>query len=231
MEQNSFTQETKNQPKQNKAKKFFLVILLCLLVISLVGAGIYAWSQQQENKDLQAKNEQLLSEKQSVKETDNKNEATPLADFKIDSVPFIFKYPSSWTMEASEPLDNFAPAPDLYSVTLMEPGSDVRVSRFGNDYVFKGSRIIAYVAKTDLKDMKDRFTGIYQSATNREDITVSGIAAVQYDFGYESDPAVYTQLIKDGKMYTFAYYSDSKNEKDNKSYPSYKELVASIKFQ
>lgn len=218
------------QESQKKTKKGFkttLYILLALLFAGATGYGVYLW-QQQEVDDLKNKNSQSVSENQNKVETKEDPEVTKFDD---KAVPFTFEYPSTWSRIHDKPLTTEAPLSDQYAVTLVKPGSVIEESLFGTTHVSKGSRIIIYVSKTNIAKVSDRFTGIYQYATDKKDKIVNGIDAVQYNFAYESDNGIYTDLIKDGILYSIGFFSDKTKEAEHDSYPGYENLVSSFKFK
>jgi hypothetical protein len=229
--ENNETQPNSQELKQPKRKSVKTVLggIALIMLIGLTALTVYIWQQQKINT---LENENVkLSSQPSPLANDNPKPAQTLIIFKRDSVPFTFEYPKNWAISTDEPLDADFPAPDGYSIKLAAPGSDVQTNRFGNNFVKTGSRIVIYSVKSELQDINSRFTGIYRSVADKKEISIAGIKAVQYNFGYESDPAIVTELIKGGRMYTFSFYSDSEKEKDNAAYPVYEALLKSIKFE
>lgn len=231
MEDHQMQLETQEKPlkKRARARNTLLYILLALLLTGCAAYGTYAWQQQKIDN---------LQKTHDSAETPPKEQATNEATtqlgtvmFNNEAAPFTFEQPTTWSRIHDKPMTIEAPLPNQYSMEIIEPGSVIEENLFGSSITAKGSRIVINASKTDIKDMNDRFTGLYRSATDRKDKAINGVNAVQYSFSYESEAGVYTDFIHEGVLYSIGFFSDQTKEADHAAYPHYEKLVKSFKFK
>ena len=100
----------------------------------------------------------------------------------------------------------------------------------GGSVVTKGARIVVVDSKTGLTSIKDRFTGIYTTAQNKKDVSVGDQSAVQFSFSYESDPGIYTEFVKNGRLYSIQFFAEG-DEMASGYLADYQKTVSSFVFK
>jgi hypothetical protein len=195
-----------------------IAVLAVLLLIGL--GGWYVWQAQTAPPTSQA-------EQETLSKTPEKSTIT----FTDERVPFTFEYPKYWTVTLSKSLRDSQSRPDQYFLEVSAPGTVLAEQPIGGLFVTKGARIVVHDSKTALANIQDRFTGFYgTAATDRVDVAVAGVAAVEYNFAYESDPAVFTEFLKDGRIFALEFSAEG-DERTSSYFPDYKALMASFKFK
>ncbi|HET9411980.1 MAG TPA: hypothetical protein VFO38_03970 [Candidatus Saccharimonadales bacterium] len=149
--------------------------------------------------------------------------------FSEEHIPYSFMYPKTWTVEKSQNLKDGA-LPDQYSITLSAPQTVLVEQPLGGSVVTKGVRIVVVDSKTGLTSIKDRFTGIYATAQNKKDVSVGDQSAVQFSFSYESDPGIYTEFVKNGRLYSIQFFAEG-DEMASGYIADYQKIVSSFVFK
>lgn len=197
-------------------------VIIIVVIIALVGVGgWYVWSSnQQPSPSATNQNDTALPPpSDSTKKT-----------FSDDSAPFAFEYPKDWTLKASPTLTPGQPLPDDYSITLETPDIGFGEMPIGGTEVNQGAQVVVRMSKSTLQDVHGVFTGLRASAQNKSDTTVAGQAAVEYEYGYESQPGHYFDFLHNGRLYSVSYFSAG-NERESGNYASYIDMVKSLSLR
>lgn len=217
--------------KNKKGLRTFLYGLFTVVLATAAGVGVYAW-QQGKIDDLQhTKSQQQSTQNNTTQPTTASNETKKETQYKTPGAPFTFTYNSDWSVVNSDPLDPTLPAPNGYTITLTAPGTFIKKENIGSEATAKGARIVFDSSKTTLTDVNDRYKDSpYIKLTNKKEVTVAGIKGVQYGMGYESEPAIYTDFIKAGRLYSIAFHADTQNKEQSAYYPDYQKLLSTLAF-
>lgn len=198
-------------------------VIVIVVVVALVGVGgWYVWSANQKQPSSSNAN-------QTGADTPSPVDSTKTA-FSDASAPFSFEYPKEWTLKASPALTPGQPLPDDYSITLETPDIGFGEMPIGGTEVNRGAQVIIRTSKSNLQDVHGVFTGLRASAQNKSDTTVAGQAAVEYEYGYESQPGHYFDFLHDGRLYSVGYFS-AENERNSGNYSGYIEMVKSLRLK
>lgn len=219
--------------KNSRLPAVSLSILTGLIVLGLVSYGIYSW-QQAKIDNLNSEYNKLKSIKLNNPEgTAQVDVKIPMSSYAVDSVPFTFAYPSSWALTTDQQLKDTSEVPEVYSFNLLSPGTVIDVNGVGFSYVKTGARINISTSKAYYTDPGDVFKGSLYSryATDKKEMTIDGEKAVQYVFGYESDNAVHTDVVKEGKLYSITFSCEETDEKISNQYGVYVDLLKSFEFK
>jgi hypothetical protein len=193
--------------------------IVFVIVLSLVGfGGWYIWQAQSQPHDAGALPPQANQQQKSTLTFDDK------------LIPFTFEYPKDWTVKIPDSIKEGRPLPNQYSIELRAPGTVETEQPIGGLFITKGARILVSDTKTTLTDIQDKFLGFYAQAKDRANVTVNGVAAVEYTFAYESDPGVFTDLVINGRDYSLGLYAEG-DEKTSAFFNAYKTLVSSFKLK
>lgn len=202
--------------QQQQAGFGIVEVVIVIIILALIGVGgWYIWNANQKSPTSDNGNNTVSSKTYST--------------FTVVPAPFSFQYVSDWSYAVDKPLQSDVPISDQYSISLVAPGTTVIETPIGGGEVTKGARVVIWSTKSSLTDVHSRFTGVYSNATNKTDTTVAGVAAVEYEFSYEGQPGVFTDFIKDGRLYSVGYFAPG-NERLSSSFADYKALLVSFKF-
>lgn len=184
-----------------------------LVVLTVVGfGGWYVWSANQH----------------SASRSDGDSSTTKT--FSDVDYLFTFDYPQTWTIRTSPEVLPGQALPAAYSITLETP--DIRIGELpiGGTEVVKGAQVIVQVTNSSLKDIHGVFTDLRASAQGKKDVTVAGQAAVQYEYGYESQSGQFFDLLYKNRLYSIGYFSAG-NERSSANHAAFVELVDSLHFK
>lgn len=194
-------------------------IIILVVVLAIIGfGGWYVWQAQNNSS-------------QSTGGTNSQPEAPKNKEaFSDGRLPFTFEYPNGWVIKIDEKIQEGQPLPDKYSIFLNTKDRAYAEMPIGGTEVSVGAEVNISVSKTALSSPQGVFTGLRASAQDKSEITVAGISAVEYEFGYESQPGRYVDFIKDGRLYSISYFSAA-NERTSGNFSDYKALISSFSFK
>jgi hypothetical protein len=205
---------TKNQRGFGAVEIIILVVILAIIGVG----GWYVW-QSQNNSNPSVNNPNSQTET-------TKNTQT----FSDERLPFAFEYPKEWVIKVDEKIREGQPLPDKYSIFLNTKDIAYTEMPIGGSEVSVGVKVNIVVSKSTLNSPQGVFTGLRASAQGKTNVTVSGLPAVEYEFGYESQPGRYVDFIKDGRLYSVSYFSAG-NERSSVDFEGYKALISSFDFK
>lgn len=194
-------------------------IIILVVILAIIGfGGWYIWQTQNNSS-------QSTGGTNSQPKTPKNKEA-----FSDSRLPFIFEYPNGWVIKIDDKVQEGQPLPDKYSIFLNTKDRAYAEMPIGGTEVSVGAEVNISVSKTALSSPQGVFTGLRASAQDKSEITVGGVSAVEYEFGYESQPGRYVDFIKDGRLYSISYFSAA-NERTSGFFSDYKALISSFSFK
>lgn len=221
------------QPPKRPRGKAILLTLLALLLIGGAGAGAYFYQQSRIdalNNEKNQLNQQLTEAASKATE----EEVLP-NQFSYPKAPFTFSYPSNWTLSSEQSVTSNEELPENYTINLLAPGTVEAASLIGSQVVVSESGAKITIAKTKATDTDIRkILGALAEMLKLQfkDVTVGGVAGVEYEFAYESPRRISTAFVKDGAVYYISFDAeDDANLTKNEYYKNYEQLVKSFAFK
>ena len=215
------------QPRAPRSKAW-LWVLLGIILLAGTAAGVYFWQQGQVDA---ARREKDLAVQQAQQQQQEPAEPEP-AKFEGPKVPFTFSYPSSWALQSNAPVTYDNALPDSYVTTLAAPGTkEVGMPSGGSELKSGATITVSVSAKPGVKTLAEATVSLPGEKPTPANVTVSGQPAIEYEYGYEGPKRLYTQVLKDGIMYTFMFEVQGTNLKGSEHYKAYQDLVKSFAFK
>lgn len=219
------------QPPKKSRGRAILLMLLALLLIGGAGAGAYFY-QQQRIDSLANEKSQLTQQLINATNKETEQDTTP-NQFSYQRVPFVFDYPTDWTLTSSEPVTYTEPLPGEYGIELLAPGTIRSVTASGTPDVVSENGARITIKKTTVTETDVRKALVFTAAAPEfTDVTVAGIKGVSYEYMNDGPKYVASAVVKDGALYVIRF--DAEDDADltkNDFYKTYQTLVSSFQFK
>lgn len=223
-------QQYQAQPPKKPRGKVILLTLLALIFIAGAAAGAYFYQQQRIDM-LNGEKTQLSQQLADASKTPEE-EATP-SQFSYPKAPFVFDYPSDWTLTSSEAVTYTESLPAEYGIELLAPGTVRSVTMSGTPDVISenGARITLKKTAVTETDVRKALT-FAAAAPEFTEVTIDGVKGVSFEYMNDGPKYVASAVVKDGALFVIRF--DAEDDADltkNDFYKTYQTLVSSFQFK
>lgn len=216
----------KNSIQNGFSVGLIIVIIAVFLAVACIGWRV--WESGQPNSKT-ASNEAAQSANKNDAATTNDGDTQQWSTFEDERLPFTFKYPNDWKVA----VESYSANPFSASISLQTPDASFREEPIGSTTVIGGAEVKVDAATTSYNKIDDQFSdsqNILRLSNQWSAATASGLPAVNYEFGYESQTADSTDFLNNGLRYSVRYAS-ANDERTSKYFNEYQALLNTFTFK